>query len=246
MPNKIIVLDVGYLMHRSIFAFRNNPQLPATYTFMRMCLSALKKIGITIEDRVIMACDYGRSWRKIEDANYKAQRKDLRESYEDRDWWNELYKEFNDFFKRLEPNINWNFCRLFGLEADDWASMIPRFYKDNECILCSADKDWEMLATFPNVKIYSPLSKKYKLIKNPEKVLMEKIQGDISDNLLDKPNTEKDWQRRKRIVNLLELPSHIEQPMKDILMNLPIKNLYINKIPYYSIRTEIKKLYNLK
>jgi len=243
--NKIVVLDEGFLKHRAIFSYRNRPELPATYTFMRMCISTLKKVGTTLEDRVIMACDYGRSWRKIEDTNYKAQRKEFRETYEDKDWWKEIYKTFDDFYSKLEPNINWNFCRLFGLEADDWASMISRFYKDKEIILVSSDRDWEMLVSIPNVKIYSPLTKKFKIIKNPEKVLLEKIQGDISDNLLEKPKTEIEFERRKRIVNLLELPPHIEQPMKDILSNLPIKNLYLNKLPYHSIREELSKLYNL-
>lgn len=245
MNNKIIVLDEGYLKHRAIFAFRRNSAVPVTYTFMRMCIACLKKIGITLDDKIIMACDCGKSWRKIEDTNYKAQRKEFRESFEDRDWWNEVYKEFENFYKKLELSINWNFVRSWGLEADDWASMITRVYKNNECILISADRDWEMLATFPNVKLFSPISKKYKYIKNPEKVLLEKIQGDISDNLLEKPKTEADFERRKRIVNLLELPQHIEQPMKDILTNLPIKNLYINKLPYYSIREQFKQLYNL-
>jgi len=245
MANKVIIIDEGYLKHRSIFAFRNNSAVPATYTFMRMCLACLKKIGITLEDRIIMACDCGRSWRKIEDANYKAQRKDLRESYEDKDWWTEVYKEFDDYYKKLEPNINWNFVRAWALEADDWISMISRFYTDKEVIIISADRDLEQLCALKNVKVFSPITKKYKLVKDPVKVLMEKIQGDVSDNLLEKPKTEADFERRKRIVNLLELPPHIEQPMKDVLMNLPLKNLYANKLPYYSIREQIKQLYKL-
>jgi hypothetical protein len=243
--NKIYVIDEGYLKHRAIFSFRHNPQLPATYTFMRMCISSLKKTGATIEDRVIMACDFGRSWRKIEDPNYKAQRKEAREKYEDREWWTTIYEEFNNFYKRIESSINWNFCRLLNTEADDWASVVSRFYKDNEVTLISADKDWEMLASFPNVKIYSPLSKKFKEIKYPEKVLMEKIQGDISDNLLEKPKNELEFEKRKKIVNLLELPGYIEQPMREILINLPMKSLFVNKLPYRSIQVEMKKLYRM-
>ena len=243
--NKIIVIDEGYLKHRAIFAFRKNSQCPVTYMFMRMIISCLKKIGVTLEDRIIMACDYGKSWRKLEDTQYKAQRKDYRESKEDATWWKEVYGEFNNFYDKLGVSINWNFVKIWGLEADDWASMISRFYIDKECILISADKDWEMLITFPNVKIFSPISKKYKLIKNPEKVLLEKIQGDVSDNLLGKPKTEAEFEIRKRIVNLLKLPQHIEQPMKEVLNSLPIKNLYVNKLPYHSIRTQFEKLYNL-
>jgi 5'-3' exonuclease len=244
--SKIIAIDSGYMMHRAIFAFRNNSAVPATYTYMRMVLACLKKIGITLEDKVIIACDYGRSWRKIEDANYKAQRKAGRKAQESPEWWDEVYKEFNDFEKKLESAINWNYVKVWGLEADDWLSMISRFYSDIETIIISADRDLEQLAAFKNVKLFSPITKKYKLIKDPVKVLMEKIQGDRSDNLLEKPKTEADFERRKRIVNLLELPPHIEQPMKDVLMNLPTKNLYLNKLPYFSIREQIKQLYKLE
>lgn len=244
--SKIIVLDWGYIMHRAIFSFMRSSQVPATYTAMRIIIACLKKVGVTIEDKVIMACDCGKSWRKIEDTNYKAQRKEYRESKEDADWWKEVYSEFNEFEKKLEPNINWNFVRYWGLEADDWASMISRFYTDREIILVSADKDWEQLCAIKNVKIYSPITKKYKLVKDPVKILMEKIQGDVSDNLLEKPKTEADFERRKRIVNLLELPPHIEQPMRDILNNLPEKSLYLNKLPYHTIRESIKQLYKLE
>jgi len=241
MP-KIIVIDNGNIMHKSIFAFRNNYQIPATYTYMRMIVSYLKKVDAKIEDTIIIAEDFG-SWRKAVDPRYKAQRKDFRESKESAEWWAEMYKEFNDFFPKLNMSTNWNFIKLYKIEADDIASAVARYYKDNEVILISSDKDWEMLCAFPNVKIFSPISKKFKEVKAPMKVLMDKINGDISDNLLEKPSSELEFERRKKIVNLLELPENVDLAIKESLDKITPKNLYLHKIPYRSVREEINKLY---
>jgi 5'-3' exonuclease len=242
---KVIIVDSGNLMHRSIFAYRTNPQVPCTYTYCRMVISNLKNVETNIDDLVILACDYGRSWRKGLDKNYKAQRKDFRESKESSEWWKQRYAEFDLLFEKLDEAMNWQRIALWGWEADDIASVAARYYKDKEVILISSDKDWEMLATFDNVKIFSPISKKFKVIPAPMKVLMEKINGDISDNLLTKPSSEAEFEIRKRIVDLTQLPQEIEQPIREELDKIMPKNLYLHKIPFKSIKEEIKKLYKL-
>jgi len=241
--NKVIVFDGGNYLHKAIFAFRNNYNVPATYTYMRMLIGDLKKVKFESSDQVIIAQDSGRSWRKEEDPNYKAQRKAAREGQESPEWWKEMYGEFNDFIPKLEMSLPWHFIGVYHCEADDVASVVARYYKSKEVILCSSDRDWEMLLAFPNVKLFSPISKKFKNVPNPMKVLLEKIQGDVSDNLLEKPSSEAEFERRKRIVNLLELPDFVEQQIQDKLHHLLPKNLYLKKIPYNSIREEIRKLY---
>lgn len=243
MNKKVIVIDGGNILHKAIFAFRNNYAIPATYTYMRMIIGYLKKIGIEADDKIIIAQDYGKSWRKDIDVNYKAQRKQRREEQESPEWWDELYKEFNNFFPKLDVALPWYFIKEYRIEADDIASVAARYYKNREVVLVSSDKDWEMLMALPNVKIFSPITKKYKNVPNPMKVLLEKIQGDVSDNLLTKPSSEAEFEKRKKIVNLLELPEEIENNIKDIFNHLLPKNLYLKKIPYNSVRTEIAKLY---
>jgi len=274
--NKLIVLDSGYLMHRSIFSYLNqyNAEIKKiistldctddeakeilkekikngeiflmrpTFTFMRMIIGILKKVGTDLEDQIILAQDYG-SWRKQECPSYKGTRKEYRESKADNQWWKDVYNEFNKFLEKIEPYINWNYIKIFNCEGDDVASCCVRYFKDVEKILCSSDKDWEMLCAIPNVKIFSVLTKKYKIVKNPMKVLADHIQGDKSDNLLNRPANEKEFELRKRIVNLLELPDYIENPIKEQLENLPMKNLEIDGIPYKSVKEQLKKLYKL-
>jgi hypothetical protein len=176
---------------------------------------------------------------------YKAQRKAFRESKEDSDWWAEMYKEVNEFAIKLEQCLPWNFVKIYKMESDDIASVVVRFIEADEKILVSSDEDWQQLCVIPNVKVFSPYTKKYKIVKNPEKILLKKIKGDVSDNLLTVPKTEAEWEKRKMIVDLISLPQHIEQIIRPVIETLPIKNLYINKIPFYTCREEIRKLYKL-
>ena len=243
--NRIILLDSGNLQFRAIFAYRNNPQIPATFTYCRMIIGYLKKIGIDSDTQIIVAQDYG-SWRKDVDKSYKAQRQGAREEKEDKQWWLDRYEEFNDLYKKLEMSLPWQFIKIYKCESDDVASVACRIYPDKEIIHISSDKDWEQLCHFPNVKIFSPITKKYKIVKAPLKVLMDKIHGDISDNLLTVPSSEVEFERRKTIVDLISpLPNYIETPIREKLQSLLPKNLYINKIPFNTIREEIKKLYKL-
>lgn len=222
-----------------------NPAVPAPYTYLRMIIGYLKRFDITLDTQIIIAQDYGRSWRKGLDHNYKAQRKEKREEKKNEVWWKERYEEFDRLFESLDKSMNWNLIKLWGMESDDIASVAARYYKDKEVILVSSDRDWEMLCTFDNVKLFSPITKKFKEIKAPMKILLEKIQGDISDNLLTKPSSEAEFEIRKKIVDLTQLPDYIEKPIKDQLDSLHPKNLYIHKIPFKSIKEEIKKLYKL-
>jgi 5'-3' exonuclease len=244
MIKKLVVLDWGNIIHKAIFAFRNNSQVPISYTILRMIIGYLKRIGVTLDDKIVIAEDYG-SWRKDIDKEYKAQRKAFREDKESADWWAEMYKETNELATKLEQCLPWNFVKIYKMEADDVASVAIRYIEAEEKIMISSDEDWQMLCTIPNVKVFSPYTKKYKIIKNPEKILLKKIKGDISDNLLEAPKTEVEFEKRKMIVDLIHLPQHIEQLIIPVIQTLPIKNLYLNKVPFRTCREQIRGLYGL-
>jgi hypothetical protein len=243
--SKLIVMDWGGISHRAIFAYRNYSQVPLTYTMLRMVIGYLKKIGVTLDDKIVIAEDYG-SWRKDIDKNYKAQRKAFRESKEDASFWSEVYKEVNEFTAKLDQCLPFNFVKIYKMESDDIASVAIRYLDAEEKIMITSDEDWAQLCTFPNTKIFSPHTKKFKIIKNPEKILLKKIKGDVSDNLLEAPKTEAEFVIRKMIVDLTSLPVHIEAIIKPVIQTLPIKNIYLNKIPFRTCREELRKLYKLE
>ena len=132
------------------------------------------------------------------------------------------------------------------MESDDIASVTIRYLEADEKIMISSDEDWAQLCVLPNTKIFSPHTKKFKIIKNPEKILLKKIKGDISDNLLEVPKTEAEFEKRRMIVDLIHLPQHIEAIIRPVIETMPIKNLYLGKIPFRICREEIRKLYKLE
>ncbi len=241
---KVIVLDEGYIKHRAIFASIANESTPSTYMFLKMIIGYFKKIGLDADDTVIVAVDFG-NWRKEVDISYKAQRKEAREQKKSPEWWKSTYNDFNELYKILDTALPWYFCKLWKAEADDWASGVCRYFTTKEIILVSSDADWQMLCSFSNVRIFSPMTKKYKIVENPMVVLMDKIHGDKSDNLLSVPSSEAEFDRRKKIVDLISpLPDFIEKPIIETFRAFMPKNLYIHKLPYRSLADEFKKLYN--
>ena len=242
---RIILIDNGAVQFRAIFAYRNNQSIPVTWTYCNMISGYLRRLNVTFDDTIIMCVDYG-SWRKDIDKNYKAQRQDFRESFEEKQWWQDRYDEFNDLYDKLNVSLPFFWIKKWKCEADDVISVAIRYFKDKEIIVISSDRDLEQLAYYPNVKIFSPISKKFKTIKDPMKVLADKINGDISDNLLNKPSSETEFEKRKKIVDLINpLPDFVEQPIKEELGKLMPKSIFLHKIPFNSIRKKFKTIYNL-
>jgi len=67
-----------------------------------------------------------------------------------------------------------------------------------------------------------------------------------SDNLLTKPSSEMEFERRKKIVNLLELPTHIESEIREQLDKFTPKGTNLYKIKFKTIRERFAQLYNLQ
>ena len=169
------MIDWGIFLHRSIFSWRNRKNIPPEYTCLSMLVGCLSKVGVEPYDKIIVAVDARNSWRKDIEKMYKANRKQYREKYEDIDW-KDMYARFNILLEDLDKGTDWNIIKLDRLEADDIIAVGCRYYKNKEVIIISYDKDYEQLCIYPNVKIFSPLTKKYKIVKHPYKTLAQKIE----------------------------------------------------------------------
>jgi len=143
----------------------------------------------------------------------------------------------------------------YGIEADDVLAVACKVFKDKDVIVASGDKDLYQLFYFENTKIWSFNLKKiksgtggYPIINNPLKIIYDKIaKGDISDNIIvDKvADTELEQKRREFIINLLDLPLWIEQPIREQLENLPKKEIIKEKLPYQtSLAKRFWEIYN--
>ncbi len=195
--NKVIVIDSGVMIHRSIFAWgaekkrrleQGNDEDPimASYTYLNMCYSILKKIGIDKDDVIIIACDARNSWRKAFLEMYKGQRQGLRDANGHINWdlqyslMNKLERQLNEstnwFFIKLEEMFNYadlvltdvgekleiekygsiSYDKEFGIESDDIQAVIPKFFPDKEVILVTIDDDLSQLVYYKNCKIFNP------------------------------------------------------------------------------------------
>jgi len=77
--SKVILLDGGVFTHRAIFNWNMSQQrklqsktdmlvMPSHYTYFLLMISALKKIGVSKGDKVIL-CLEGHSWRTEQKQN---------------------------------------------------------------------------------------------------------------------------------------------------------------------------------
>ena len=251
--SKVILIDSHNFQFRSIFAWRNRKQIPATWYYLASLISCLRRIGFTKEDKVILAVDskFG-SWRKQIAKQYKANRKQFRQSFHDINW-EQQYADFNRLLVTLKKNTPFEVVALKKLEADDIIAVACRYYKDNEIIIVSTDSDFEQLWVYDYVNIFSPLIKiaggrgGYKIRKdNPYAILAKKIRKETADNLVSEISNEKEYEERKSIVSLLELPQWVEQKVLDKLNTLTFNQSFnFQSIPYpNSIGERIKDIYN--
>jgi len=240
--SKIVFVDWGVIMFRSIFASLKNPKIPSTYTAISMLIGNLKKVGLDIEDLVIIAADSPKgSWRRDVDSSYKANRKKARERFPIN--WKEQFRSFWALLEKIEMYTPFHTISLDKLEADDIIAYGCKKFKDKECIIVSTDADYEQLFIYPNVKIFSPMSKHYKIPVDPYKVLAKKIQKETSDNLVAPILNEKDFEKRNKIVNLMTLPEEIEKQIDEHLTIFPEKDWLISELPFKSLHSRFETIY---
>jgi len=240
--SKIIFVDWGIIMFRSIFSNLKNKRVPATYTAISMLIGNLKKVGIDKEDIVIIAADSPKgSWRKEVDSAYKANRKKAREKFDIN--WKEQFRSFWNLLEKLEMYTPFHTISLDKLEADDIIAYACKKFQDQTCVVISSDGDYEQLFVYPNVKIFSPISKHYKAYVDPYKVLAKKIEREASDNLITPILNELDFEKRNKIVNLMTLPKEIEEQINGYFDILPEKDWDIQKLPYVSLHDRFETIY---
>lgn len=250
--NKIIFFDHGSFMFRSIFSYEKNRTIPPTYTYFRMILANLKRIGVTPEDLIVIAVDSKKTWRKNYCKEYKAGRKEAREKHKIN--WDEMFKTFDDLIERMKVGSVFFPIKKLYCEADDIIAYgAVTYYKDKEIIIVSPDHDfYEILSD--RVKMFSPM-KKYKSKKgsyidyrkiNPSKELMKKIHYEASDGLTAKIITEKDFEIRKKIVTLQELPTDVECALKEEFDKIKHPKEYydVRMLPHPKLHTEFENIYN--
>ena len=148
---------------------------------------------------VVLTWDSKHSWRRDYFPEYKASRRKGREK-SDLDW-DEIFGTLNKIRNEIKENFPYKYLEVFGAEADDIIGFLCDENRDEKIIIISGDKDFIQLQKYPNVKQWSPITKKDVNGFNPTTYLKEHIlKGDTSDgvpNILSPDNTFVDGLRQR-------------------------------------------------
>jgi hypothetical protein len=197
-------------------------------------------------DTVIVACDGRKNWRKQYIESVKKDRAEKKRK--DKVNWPVIYKKFDMLLKNIDQATNWHVIQVDISKADDICAVCAKYFKDKEVIILSMDSDLEQLWDFDNVKIFSPHRncKSYKIKpKNfdASKWLAKEVMSSGHNNL-GVPQTKKEYEIKALCINLLDLPSFVEEPILEKLENLPVKGLDLAQLKSATIRKRLTKLYN--
>ena len=133
---------------------------------------------------IVIACDNKHYWRKDKFPYYKANRKKVRqESGFD---WKLIFDVLAEVKSELDCYFPYPVIDVDGAEADDViAVLVERMHDKEQILIISGDHDFVQLQTYPEVKQYSPIQKKFiKADKKIVHILMEHIiKGDKGDGV---------------------------------------------------------------
>jgi len=205
--NQISVASVMMHLHMS------KSTIPDDSMVRHMILNSLRMYRTRFSSEfgeLVLCYDSKHYWRRDYFPQYKANRKKGREK-SDQDW-DAIFECLNTIKEEIRTNMPYKFLEVYGAEADDIIATICSEY-DEEIMILSGDKDFIQLQKFPNIKQYSPITKKMVNGINPKGYLQEHIlKGDTSDgipNVLSPDNTFTDGLRqnpltKKKIVSIME------------------------------------------
>ena len=177
-------------------------------------------------NELVLCYDSKHYWRRDYFPEYKFGRRKSREK-SDLDW-DAIFLCLNKIKDELRDNMPYKFLEIYGAEADDIIGVICSEYSE-EIMIISGDKDFIQLQKYPNVKQYSPITKKMINGVNPGGYLKEHIfKGDVGDgvpNVLSPDNTFTDGLRQKPL-GKNKIASWMEHEFEDVAPNDEVKRNY--------------------
>ena len=175
---------------------------------------------------LVLCYDSKHYWRRDYFPEYKSGRRKGREkSALD---WDAIFLCLNTIKDELKDNLPYKILEVYGAEADDIIGILCSTISE-EIMIISGDKDFIQLQKFPNVKQFSPITKKSVNGANPGGYLKEHIfKGDTSDgvpNVLSPDNTFTDGLRQKPL-GKKKMASWMEHNFEDVAPNDEVKRNY--------------------
>ena len=183
----LVIIDLSNILYSSYLMevknFKKTTDSSKTDLFKHLVFNSIlnikNKFQVTGENLVI-ACDYGRSWRRGYFSQYKASRS-ISKIASDIDW-DAVMKDFNKIISDLKEFFPYSVYSIDGAEADDIIYHVAK-NTNKDVVIVSCDKDLLQLQTYlPNVNNqYDPI--RSKIVSKDYDLLEHVIRGDTSDGV---------------------------------------------------------------
>jgi len=211
----MILVDMSQIMMASIMMqmHMSKKSEPDEVMVRHMVLNSLRMYRtrfLSEFGEMVLCYDSRHYWRRDYFPEYKHSRRKSRGT-DDKNW-DIIFNCLNTIKEEVKSNMPYKSVEVYGAEADDVIATLCS-ESSNEVMILSGDKDFIQLQKFPNVKQYSPITKKMINGMNPDDYLKEHVlKGDTSDgvpNVLSPDNTFVDGIRqrplsKKKIATMVE------------------------------------------
>ena len=199
----MILVDMSQIMMASIMMqmHMSKKSEPDEVMVRHMVLNSLRMYRtrfLSEFGEMVLCYDSRHYWRRDYFPEYKHSRRKSRGT-DDKNW-DIIFNCLNTIKEEVKSNMPYKSVEVYGAEADDVIATLCS-ESSNEVMILSGDKDFIQLQKFPNVKQYSPITKKMINGMNPDDYLKEHVlKGDTSDgvpNVLSPDNTFVDGIRQR-------------------------------------------------
>ncbi len=211
----MILVDMSQIMMASIMMqmHMSKKSEPDEEMVRHMILNSLRMYRtrfLSEFGEMVLCYDSRHYWRRDYFPEYKHSRRKSRGT-DDKNW-DIIFNCLNTIKEEIKSNMPYKSVEVYGAEADDVIATLCS-ESSNEVMILSGDKDFIQLQRYPNVKQYSPITKKMINGMNPDDYLKEHVlKGDTSDgvpNVLSPDNTFVDGIRqrplsKKKIATMVE------------------------------------------
>ena len=175
---------------------------------------------------MVLCFDSKHYWRRDYFPEYKYSRRKGRTT--DNKDWDSIFGCLNNIKDEVKTHMPYKSVEVYGAEADDIIATLCSEYAE-EIMILSGDKDFIQLQRFPNVKQYSPITKKMINGEDPVRYIKEHVfKGDTSDgvpNVLSPDNTFVDGLRQKPMTKK-KIEAWIDHDFEDVAPSDEVKRNY--------------------
>jgi hypothetical protein len=227
--SQIMMANIMMQMHIAKLQHTSKQPDPEEKIVRHMILNSLRMYRsrfLSEFGELVLCYDSKHYWRRDYFPEYKHSRRKGRDT--DSRNWDAIFSCLNTIKDEIKTIMPYKSVEVYGAEADDIIGTLCSEYAE-EIMILSGDKDFIQLQRFPNVKQYSPITKKMINGEDPVKYAKEHVfRGDTSDgvpNVLSPDNTFVDGLRQKPMTKK-KISSWIDHDFNDVAPNDEVKRNY--------------------